>query len=1035
MGHVYQAHDLELRREVALKVIAPRLAADPSAVERFKREIQLSSLVSHPNVLRVYDLGESEGLRFLTMQYVEGETLAEEMRREGRVPLLRAVSIFRQICDGLGAAHGKGVLHRDSKPQNILVDPSGGTYLSDFGLAVSSSLSPLTQTGVVLGTPRYMSPEQVKGEPLDARSDIFTLGIILYEMLTGVPPYAGDTPNEVMFRRTKSAPPRATALNPDIPAHLQRILDRCLAVEPRDRYGTVQEILADLDPAVDRAAPALPAEGGERAPSRIRALASELRRRKVLTTALAYLVAAFGLLQGAEVVVRTLELPQVIMTVSVVVLAVGLPVSMVLSWFLDLRPESASGGRPGSAGAAPGTGRRPFLLRRPTQVLLGLLALGSIGLAAWRFWPRTEAILGPQSVLIADMENRTGEPVFDGTLEPALGIALEGASFVTTYNRESARKIADQLRLDGSGLTEKRARLVAQREGIHVVTAGAIDCEGGKYRVAIRASDAFTGKPITERVEVVPGKESVLSAVSKLAARVRHALGDATPEAAQLREAETFSAASIEAAHAYGIARKLERDGNYEGAKKNFLEAVRLDPGMGRAWVGLANIEGNRGRHGAADKYFQEAMTHLDRMSEREKYRSRGAYHLQGRDADKAIEALGVLVREYPADSSGLANLAVAYQLRREFGRALEVARQASAIYPKNVPQRNNVGLFAMYGGHFEEAIRVQREVVEASPGFVNGYIGLALAQLAAGDRDAALATWGKLQGLGEDGASAATKGLADSRALRGAPLRCQGPPGEGDRTGPRPQGPRCRRPEARHARGGRALGRCEGTCSHDRGAGPGDEPGGSHRDGGGCDHSRPGGGGTAGPGAGGRSPRPVFPGSQDVRRGRPGRGSAQARRPGGGHRAAQGRQHLERLLARASRPGAGVPRRRRLRARGGGTRDLREAQGGGDGRVPGRASHLPPSVPRAVPARPGKGRVAQPVCARGVPRLPRDPEERRGPGRRRGAGPAGGGASTLKGTSAAIGCRPDLCQEFRPAKFANCDVNFGGAGTSRKPP
>jgi tetratricopeptide (TPR) repeat protein/predicted Ser/Thr protein kinase len=773
MGHVYQAHDVELRRDVALKVIAPHMAAEPSAVERFKREIQLSTQVSHPNVLRVYDLGESDGLRFLTMQYVEGESLSERMRRERPTPVLRAVAIFRQVCEGLAAAHAKGILHRDLKPQNVLVDASGGVYLSDFGLATSASLSPMTRTGAVLGTPQYMSPEQVKGEALDVRSDIFTLGIILYEMLTGVLPYAGETPNEVMFRRTQAAPRSASALNPEIPARLQRVLDRCLAVDPKLRYGSVPEILADLDSgdsgAITGPGPAAPPAARDGATSsRVRALVVELRRRKVLTTALAYLVAAFGLLQGLEIVVRMLELPPVLMTIALVVLGVGLVVSLVLSWFLDLWPEATQRPAPGPAPGVLGAPARLPALRRPASVLVAVLALVALALATWRLWPRTAASPKPQIVLIADMDNRTGEPVFDGTLEPALGIALEGASFVTTYNRGSARSVADQLRLQGTGLTETRARLVAQREGIHVVTAGSVERDGAKYRVAVRAVDAFTGKSIADRVEEASGKEAVLGAVSKLAARVRHALGDATPEAVQLKEAETFSASSIEAAHEYGVARNLERDGNYEGAKSHFLEAVRLDPTMGRAWVGLMNIEGNRGRHTAAERYFQQAMAHLDRMSEREKYRSRGAYYLQTRDADKAIEALSVLVKEFPADSSGLANLAVAYHLRRDFGRALDVGRQASAIYPRNVPQRNNVGLFAMYAGRFEEAIREQQAVVEVGPSFVNGYIGLALAQLAAGEREAALATWGRLQGRGDEGAAAAAEGLADLAIYEG---------------------------------------------------------------------------------------------------------------------------------------------------------------------------------------------------------------------------------------------------------------------------
>ncbi len=247
MGEVYLARDLELGREVALKLVAPHLAADPAMLARFRREIQLSSLVTHPNVLRVYDLGESGGLRFLTMQYIEGRSLATLLAEERPLPLERATALFRQVCDGLAAAHDKGVLHRDLKPQNVMVDASGHAYVMDFGLATSDAVSTMTQTGMVVGTPHYMSPEQVMGEPLDARSDLFSAGVMLYEMLTGALPFQGDTVFGIMMRRTRGPPSPARQINPAIPAHLAGIVDRCLAIDVKLRYASAREVLRDLD--------------------------------------------------------------------------------------------------------------------------------------------------------------------------------------------------------------------------------------------------------------------------------------------------------------------------------------------------------------------------------------------------------------------------------------------------------------------------------------------------------------------------------------------------------------------------------------------------------------------------------------------------------------------------------------------------------------------------------------------------------------------------------------------------------------------
>ena len=247
MGEVYLARDWELGREVALKLVAPQLAADPGMLARFRREIQLSSLVTHPNVLRVYDLGESGGLRFLTMQYIEGRSLAAVLAEERPLPLERAAALFRQVCEGLAAAHEQGVLHRDLKPQNVMVDAAGRAYVMDFGLATSDAVSTMTQTGVMVGTPHYMSPEQVTGAPLDARSDLFSAGVMLYEMLTGALPFQGETVFGIMMQRTRGPPPSARQINPAIPAHLAGIVDRCLAIDVKLRYASAREVLRDLD--------------------------------------------------------------------------------------------------------------------------------------------------------------------------------------------------------------------------------------------------------------------------------------------------------------------------------------------------------------------------------------------------------------------------------------------------------------------------------------------------------------------------------------------------------------------------------------------------------------------------------------------------------------------------------------------------------------------------------------------------------------------------------------------------------------------
>jgi hypothetical protein len=247
MADVYEARDLLLDRLVALKVLFAELSTNPTFVERFRREAQSAAALSHPNIVSVYDWGPANGTYFIAMELVTGTTLAQLIREVGVVPPEQAASIAADVALALAFAHRHGVVHRDIKPSNVLITEDGMVKVADFGIARAiTNDEDLTQTGSVLGTATYISPEQARGEDLDGRSDLYSLGVVLYEMLAGTPPFLADTPISVAYKHVTEAPAPVRRVNPRVPADLETIVMRCLAKQPAQRYADASELRADL---------------------------------------------------------------------------------------------------------------------------------------------------------------------------------------------------------------------------------------------------------------------------------------------------------------------------------------------------------------------------------------------------------------------------------------------------------------------------------------------------------------------------------------------------------------------------------------------------------------------------------------------------------------------------------------------------------------------------------------------------------------------------------------------------------------------
>jgi serine/threonine protein kinase len=246
MGKVYKVFDTKIKEVVALKLIRPEISTDEKTIERFNNELRLARKISHRHVCRMYDLGEEGTSRFITMEYVPGEDLKRFIKRSGQLTVSKAVSIAKQICEGLAEAHHIGVIHRDLKPQNIMIDADGNTRIMDFGIARFLEGEGVTTQGVLIGTPDYMSPEQTEMEGVDQRSDIYALGVILFEMVTGRVPFEGKTPISIAMKHKSEPPPDPRNLNPQVTDGLSQVILKCMQKEKRDRYQSAEELLADL---------------------------------------------------------------------------------------------------------------------------------------------------------------------------------------------------------------------------------------------------------------------------------------------------------------------------------------------------------------------------------------------------------------------------------------------------------------------------------------------------------------------------------------------------------------------------------------------------------------------------------------------------------------------------------------------------------------------------------------------------------------------------------------------------------------------
>jgi len=673
MGAVYKARDIELDRPVALKVIRAELAGESKTLARFKQELILARQVTHKNVIRIFDLGAHEGVRFITMEFVEGKDLSALLEKQKFTPE-ESARLVRQVCLALEAAHAEKVIHRDLKPQNVMVDSAGVVRVMDFGLARSVELSGLTQTGAILGTPAYMSPEQAKGAPVDERSDLFSLGIILYELLTGEVPFKADTTWGTLIKRTQTPAEPAVGINPGVPQALSDIAARCLAIDPAERYQSASEVAADLTAWL----------GDASMPSRVMA-----PPKRIVTPRMAMMA-------------ESSAWKWIALSVTATLLVLG-------GAYLLLRPRTP---------AAPPA---------------------------------------PMTVLVADFNNHTGDEVFTGTLESTLKLALEGASFVSAFDRTRIRDLG--LKAISGTLDDAKAQEIAASQGLNVVVSGAIDRRGSEYQLSARAVQTVTGKVLTTTDATAPNKDQILFAVTKLGTAIRKALGDATSESDQRLSMETLSAVSLEAVHEYAAGLDALSAGKFEETLQHGSRAVDLDPNFGMAYSIMASADRNLGRFQDAENYIREALKHIDHMTERERYRTRAYLYLLTGDQQKCVDEYSALLAKYPSDTGGYTNVSICQLHLHNVPKAVDAARRAVAILPKRAIYHANLALALAYAGDADGTAKEAAEALKL--GYTNGYLHQAYAALLQDQPSQAAEAYQKFEKVNSSDAATALGDLA----------------------------------------------------------------------------------------------------------------------------------------------------------------------------------------------------------------------------------------------------------------------------------
>jgi eukaryotic-like serine/threonine-protein kinase len=620
MSRVYLAEETALGRQVVIKVLPPDLAAGLN-IERFRREIQLAAKLQHPHVVPLLAAGRAGDLLYYTMPFIEGESLRARLAREGELPVADAVRLLRDVVDALAYAHEQGVLHRDIKPDNVLVSRHHG-LVTDFGVAKALSEAAagqapptgFTSAGIAMGTPAYMAPEQAAADPtIDHRADIYATGIMAYEMLAGHPPFAGRTPQQLLAAHVSRPPEALGAVRPTVPPDLAAIVMRCLEKRPADRWQSADELLRALESVVTpgtgtTSTVAVPT----RRPAPPTTTPPDAARRRGIRTALA-------------------------MTGFIAALGVG-----------------------------------ALLLR-----VAGILPGGSL--------VDRGVLKNREPILVAEFRSPPADSALGGAVTEAFRIDLAQSPKVTVVQQEYVQQVLARMQRDQRArLDPDLAREVAIRDGIKAFVSGEVVHAGTGFVISARLVASQSGDALVALRESAADSTRLLTAIDRLSRGMRERIGGTLGTVQRGERLEDVTTPSLQALRKYSLALGANREGDTERSIALLRDAVELDTGFAMAYRKLGVVISNTGgRRSEQVRAFTKAYDHRDRLTDRERYLTQAAYETYVRgDQDRAITAYRSLLDLYPNDPYALNNLSISLMDLRDYQQAAELSRRAIAAAP-----------------------------------------------------------------------------------------------------------------------------------------------------------------------------------------------------------------------------------------------------------------------------------------------------------------------------------------------------------------